>query len=106
MKFLKSLQATALLSFYSLFPHASSPPLVKPSTSATSRDIHSITSAQFACTIANLDRFLGNGSPVAILFKEANILAAPLLLFRLKRSGYSSCIISRQKEGLCLTLRR
>ncbi|RQW84396.1 MAG: hypothetical protein EHM79_14005 [Geobacter sp.] len=45
-------------------------------------------------------------SPCQLFFASASPLAAPFLLFRLKRWGFSSCRVSVQQRGLLLTATR
>jgi hypothetical protein len=44
--------------------------------------------------------------PYRIFFASASPLAAPFLLFRLKRWGFSSCRVEVQQGGLLLTATR
>ncbi len=68
--------------------------------------IHSIPAHQIAAAIATIGTFADRNGSLAILFQDAASIAAPFLLFRLKRTGYSSCRVAREAGGLLLTARR
>jgi len=65
-----------------------------------------INGDEIASAIANMGRFTHSDGTLALLFRDATAIAAPFLLFRLKRTGFSACRVMRVPEGLLLTARR
>lgn len=53
-----------------------------------------------------MDRFLDSRGELRVLFPGCLAIAAPALLFRLKREGFSSCSVKALPEGLYLQGRR
>lgn len=53
-----------------------------------------------------MDRFLDSRGELRVLFPGCLAIAAPALLFRLKREGFSSCSVQALPEGLYLQGRR
>lgn len=68
--------------------------------------IHIIPAGEIAATIASLGRFTASDGSLSLLFEDAMGVAAPFLLFRLKRDGYSVCRVTLDERGLLLTARR
>lgn len=95
------LHATLALAYHSITPPASA-----PLPSAGSGPPYGVTGDQIPAALAHMDRFTGSDGTLAIIFRDAHFLAAPFLLFRLKRSGFSACRVARVPEGLLLTARR
>jgi hypothetical protein len=56
--------------------------------------------------LANLGQLVGNDGKLGLFIPGCAPLAAPFLLFRLKREGYSSCCVTAAKDGLRITARR
>jgi len=56
--------------------------------------------------LADLDRAVGRQGELALFFPGCLAVAAPFLLFRLKRTGFSACRAMMTGEGLLLTATR
>ncbi|WP_306536548.1 hypothetical protein [Geobacter sp.] len=56
--------------------------------------------------LADPGRAVTDGGDIALFFPGCPALAAPFLLFRLKRLGFSRCRAHLLPEGLALTARR
>lgn len=56
--------------------------------------------------VSRMDRFLDSQGEFRVFFPDCMSLAAPLMLFRLKRQGYSGCFVESSPEGLYLQGRR
>jgi hypothetical protein len=56
--------------------------------------------------LADLNRAVDRQGELELLFPGCLPLAAPPLLFRLKRNGFSNCRVLMTEEGLLLTARR
>lgn len=98
------LHATLALAFYSLMPP--SPDCEPELGRCDSPDPYTIKAGGIASAIGHLGSFAGSDGTLAILFVDALAAAAPFLLFRMKRTGFSACRVLRVREGLLLTARR
>lgn len=56
--------------------------------------------------LADPARAATDGGDIALFFSDCPALAAPFLLFRLKRLGFSRCRVRVLAEGLTLAARR
>lgn len=56
--------------------------------------------------LADIDRSLSREGELALFFIGCPAIAAPFLLFRLKRRGFSRCRAEARYGGLALTARR
>jgi hypothetical protein len=56
--------------------------------------------------LADLGTPVGNDGKPALFLPGCMPLAAPFLLFRLKREGYSSCRATASRDGLLIEARR
>jgi len=97
-------QATLALTYYALFPQTADRCISPPAGSENQS--RNITAAEIAKTLANLDRYTDSNGSLELLFNDAFSIAAPFLLFRLKRTGFSACRVQRVPEGLLLSARR
>lgn len=61
---------------------------------------------KIAVYLAELDRAVGNDGKLALFFPGCTAVAAPVLLFRLKREGYSACRATATDEGLLVDASR
>lgn len=59
-----------------------------------------------AVYLAELDRAVGNDGKLSLFFPGCTAVAAPFLLFRLKREGYSACRATATGDGLLVDARR
>lgn len=100
------LHATCALAYYSLFPPTAAAAPSAAVTSANNTPPYIINPSEIAATIASLDRFCDSDGAIALIFRDALMLAAPFLLFRLKRTAYSLCRVTATDHGLLLTARR
>jgi hypothetical protein len=96
------LGATLLLIRCSLFPAGAKGGPVPPPTAGTTR----IPPAAFAAVVGSLENYLQADGTLQLLFAGAAAPAAPFLLFRLKRSGYSACCAAATPDGIHLSGRR
>jgi hypothetical protein len=53
-----------------------------------------------------MDRFLDDGGELRLFFPDCLPLAAPFILFRLKRQGFSGCYVRSTDRGLYVAARR
>jgi len=97
-------QATLALAYYALFPRTADRCISPPAGSDKQPRI--ITAYEIAGTLSNLDSYTGSDGSLELLFRDALSIAAPFLLFRLKRTGFSACRVHRVPEGLLLSARR
>ena len=51
-------------------------------------------------------RFLDDGGKFQVFFPDCLAIAAPFVLFRLKREGFSSCFVEASVQGLYVQGRR
>ena len=56
--------------------------------------------------LANLDAAVDQRHELALFFRGCLMAAAPFLLFRLKREGFSRCRIEVQSDGIALKAQR
>lgn len=98
------LHATLALAYYSLMPPA--PDRMPTFDTCGSPPPYTIKAEEIAAAIAHMNSFAGSDGMLAILFIDALALSAPFLLFRMKRTGFSSCRAMRVPEGLLVTARR
>lgn len=99
------LRATVALAFFSLFPPtaATAPPAIKTDTTPPP---YIINPTEIAAAIAALDKFCNRDGTLVLIFTDTLAIAAPFLLFRLKRTGFSACRVTATESGLRLTARR
>jgi hypothetical protein len=100
---INKLCATVLLIRHALAPvkHAEAFCL-PPSEGSTIR----IAPAEFSAALSELNRLLRPDGTLELLFEKALLPAAPFLLFRLKRSGFSGCRAVTTDDGILLTALR
>lgn len=106
MKLVSRFHATMTLAYYALSPSAAAGATPATTVVTEGMTIHIIPADQFAAALASIDTLAASDGTIALLFAEATSAAAPFLLFRLKRTGFSACRVTRNKEGLLLTARR
>jgi hypothetical protein len=58
--------------------------------------------AEIRACLGNLGKAVDPDGKLALFFPDCSPLAAPFLLFRLKRTGFSNCRIVTTGEGLSL----
>ncbi|HEX5773765.1 MAG TPA: hypothetical protein VFY07_05525 [Geomobilimonas sp.] len=80
------------------------PPPVRPGNPPLSP--RPVSAAELPWLFANLHGNLDDAGKLSLLFPGALPLAAPFLLFRLKRLGYSACRVTADGNGLILTATR
>ena len=94
----KSVVATLQLIFYALLPpqkSAAAPPDDAELRRLAPREL-----------LGGMDRFLDGRGEFRVVFIGCLPVAAPFVLFRLKREGYSRCSARSSAEGLYLQGRR
>jgi hypothetical protein len=97
MTTMQRLATTSQLIFYSLFPPGRQTSVEKEASAAPGCKPREI---------AGMDRFLGSGGGFEVFFPGGLPIAAPFMLFRLKRQGYSACSVKAADGGLYLRGRR
>lgn len=76
-------------------PAVSAPPEVEGARCCTPRQIR-----------GGVDRLLNSQGELRLFFPDCLAIAAPVLLFRLKREGFSRCSVEASEQGLLLRGRR
>lgn len=109
---LHNIYLTALVISYSIFPpirenagynrKATADP-AKPGISVYSKSIITVKSDNVRFYLADLNRAINPQGELRLLFSGCLALAAPLLLFRLKRDGFSDCRALMTPEGVLLS---
>lgn len=61
-----------------------------------------VPAEQITRYLANLGRAVGRDGKLALFFPGCGALAAPFLLFRLKREGFSNCTAIATVDGLLM----
>jgi hypothetical protein len=100
------LRVTMLVMVYAVFPPQLAGP--EPATHhclSVSCGVLQVTADELAYYLADLARGL-RGGDLLLLFAGCLAPAAPLLLFRLKRSGFANCRVTVLPEGLLLQATR
>jgi hypothetical protein len=97
------LYATLLLIRHSLVPAKGAERSPLPATGSGALQI---PPQAFAALLPALDRCLQPDGRLELLFEGALAPAAPALLFRLKRNGFSDCKVVCTSAGISLTARR
>lgn len=98
---------TSLVISYALFPPR--PENVRYNRKATDEpsSVHIAVRGDNVCFyLADLNRAINGEGELRLLFPGCFALAAPSLLFRLKRNGFSNCRVLSTAEGLLLTATR
>jgi len=106
MKFLSALHATAGLIYFSLFPQGIFSARRRYCKAITLTEQQEILPGEIATVMAAFSAATTRDNRITIVFLAARSVAAPFLLFRLKRSGYSGCEVAVLPHGLLLTARR
>lgn len=106
MKFPADLHATAGLIYFSLFPQGIFSAGRRYCNAITLTERHEILPGEIAPVMAAFATATTGVNRIAIVFVAARSVAAPFLLFRLKRSGYSGCEVKVLPHGLLLEARR
>ncbi|MBT0652093.1 hypothetical protein [Geomobilimonas luticola] len=65
-----------------------------------------VSAVELSWLLANPSDALNDAGKLSLLFPGALPLAAPFLLFRLKRLGFSACRVTADGNGLTLTAMR
>jgi len=70
-------------------------------------DYRLVISPEMVATIfADLSRTVDHNGDIQLFFPHTMAFAAPLILFRLKRTGFSSCRAFTDSQGILITARR
>ena len=97
------LYITSLVIFRALFPGRSGwGALAADDTFARSDLPRSISPAAVAWYLGNLRQVARRDGGLSLLFPGCRAPAAPFLLFRLKREGFSNCVAVADVDGLRL----
>ncbi|AJE04498.1 hypothetical protein [Geobacter pickeringii] len=65
-----------------------------------------VSPAAISACLAHPESYVDGGGNLSLFFCDAPALAAPFLLFRLKRLGFSRCRAAVHADGIVLTARR
>ena len=112
---LHNIYLTALVISYSIFPPR--PENARNNRKATadsatpgifdySNSLIAVRSDNVRFLLADLNRAINTQGELRLLFPGCLALAAPLLLFRLKREGFSDCRALMTREGVLLSALR
>jgi hypothetical protein len=100
---INKLCATLLLIRHALAPAKQTEPLSPaPAQGSTT----AIAPSEFPAALSDLNRLLRPDGTLELFFERALPPAAPLLLFRLKRNGFSGCRAVTTPDGILLTALR
>jgi hypothetical protein len=98
------IRLTALIAGYAIFPPGPENDNYKRKAAAEPLSgLLVISGDNVRFYLADLDRAIVRKGELRLLFPGCLALAAPFLLFRLKREGFSNCRILMSDEGLLLT---
>lgn len=103
MEYGNKLRVTFQLIKGSLFPLKRAPFPFSPQNNGEST---AVAPEDFAAVLAEPDRLLRPNGTLELHFNGALSPAAPFLLFRLKRTGFSNCRAVITPQGIVLTARR
>lgn len=78
----------------------------KPGISVYSKSLIAVSGDNVRFYLADLNRAINPQGELRLLFPGCLALAAPLLLFRLKREGFSNCRALMTAEGVFLSALR
>lgn len=106
MKHLRRLHATITLARYALSPPAISANRSERVPACNGTGPYTINPDEIAIALASIPCFADRDGSLSILFRDVSSLAAPFLLFRLKRTGFSACRVVQEERGLLMTARR
>ncbi len=102
---LKRTYATAIVILRALLPGESHGPPAGP-TAIESEVYLGVLPKNVSFNAADLVRLVGKEGKLALFVPGCLALAAPFVLFRLKRQGYSGCRVTSTGEGLFVDARR
>jgi len=103
----KRFYLTALVTVYALFPPCRESCVQPGVDRALSQIPHvALTRGNIRYYLADINRAADQQGEITLFFPGCFAFAAPSLLFRLKRSGFSNCRISMMGEGLLLSATR
>jgi hypothetical protein len=107
-EFLLGMLSTAELVLFALFPSDKVGSAPHEAAGAARRD--SGAGEVLSCTPRqigeNLDRLLDDRGELGLFFPHCRAIAAPVVMFRLKRRGFSRCSIEASDQGLLVRGRR
>ncbi|HTP67122.1 MAG TPA: hypothetical protein VMJ66_17150 [Geobacteraceae bacterium] len=106
MSFFSRLYLTALVIRYSLFPHSPVQAGHGVTAAETPAGLVVVTEDKVRFYLADLHRAINPQGEMRLKFPGCLALAAPFLLFRLKREGFSGSRAETTAEGLFLTASR
>ncbi len=100
---INKLYATLLLIRYSISPPKGGEQLFFPPENGSTTVI---PPAAFSAAIPDLNSLLRPDGTLELMFEEAQHAAAPFLLSRLKRNGFSNCRAIVNSQGILVTALR
>jgi hypothetical protein len=104
---LQRIRLTALVISYALFPPGMKNAGYNRNTAAEpSSGLSVVSDENIRFCLADLNRTLNPHGELRLLFPGCFALAAPVLLFRLKREGFSDCRVLMAEKGLLLCATR
>ncbi len=106
MDLVKRFRTTAIIIAHSLFPSEEKAHLAKHEFCHDAADCQSIVPDHIQYFMANPDCAVNGNGELTLFFPDCISLAAPFLLMRLKRTGFSRCQAVIECGGIVLTARR
>ena len=104
---LNSIYMTSLVIIYALFPPRPANDKYNHRVASDPSSGHvAVRGENIRFYLADLNRAINKGGELKLSFPGCFALAAPLLLFRLKRNGFSTGRVLSTAEGLLLTATR
>jgi hypothetical protein len=106
MSMATTFRMTLLLIRYSLWPAGGTAAVSSRGAASLAAGPLSVSAKEVAGILRNLDQALDTNGRLHLHFPAAAAIAAPLLLFRLKRSGFSACRVLAGPDGLTVIASR
>jgi hypothetical protein len=102
----RRLSTTLLVIVNSLCPACGRAPLAGTASSPAPPGYTQVPPEAVPLYLAGLDNAVGSDGKLALFFPDCAAVAAPFLLFRLKREGYSGCRAIATYDGLLVDATR
>jgi hypothetical protein len=106
MDMVKRFRTTAVIIAHALFPSWNNAHLAQRVLSQGTPDCRSVIPDDIPFIMANPGCAVNGSGELALFFPGCLSLAAPFLLMRLKRTGFSRCQAVADAGGIVLTARR
>lgn len=106
MDMAKRLRTTVTIIVHALFPSRNKARLAKHELCHGAPDCRPVTPDDIPFFMANPDCAVNGNGELTLFFPDCISLAAPFLLMRLKRAGFSRCRAVIEYGGIVLSARR